>query len=118
MSRRLIDYDPQSRIAVWHEYDSLTDTTTIAEIQDVEPALESNKAAQNAGDSPGMGHNEAWRRGVKENMVHVATIPNSVIMKWQREKGINVFNKDHRKAVLRLLNDPEWRYLRVATGRV
>ena len=42
--KRLIDYDSDTKTAVWHDYDHLTKETTIAEIQDVESLLESNKA--------------------------------------------------------------------------
>ena len=47
-------------------------------------------------------------------MHHVARIPPSVIVKWM-EEGINIYNKDHGPAVMRKLDDPEYRHLRVNT---
>jgi hypothetical protein len=48
----------------------------------------------------------------------VATIPNVDAMIWHTRHGVDVFRKDHLPAVRRLLNDPEWRHLRTAPGRL
>jgi hypothetical protein len=48
----------------------------------------------------------------------VASIPNAVAMIWLTRYGVDVFKKDHEPAVRRLLNDPEWRHLRTAPGRI
>lgn len=98
--KRLMDIDPLTGLMTWHDYDEATDTTIMSYEQDVAPILEQNKAAANAASGP-MG-----------DMAHVASIPASVIMKWRIEKGVDVYNPDHKKAVQRLLDDPEWRYLK------
>ena len=98
--KRLLDHDPLSGLTTWHEYDETTDTTLLHYEQDVQPILEANKAAAN--DNTG-------RMG---EMVHVASIPVSVQLKWMVEDGIDVLNPDHKKAVARKLDDPEWRYLK------
>ena len=82
------------------------DTYVIQKLQDCEPILESNKVAYNAGIDR------------KSEMRRVASIPLSICEKWRIEKGINVFNKHHWPQVRRLLNDPEYRFLRTAPGRV
>lgn len=98
--KRLLDLDPLTGLRTYHSYDDTTDETVVSYEQDVEPILEANKAAANETSGP-MG-----------DMVHVATIPASVQLKWFIEKGVDINNPDHKKAVARLLDDPEWRYLK------
>jgi hypothetical protein len=45
-------------------------------------------------------------------MVHVASVPVSIQLKWFHEKGVAMWNPDHKQAVARLLDDPEWLYLK------
>ena len=118
VTKRLIEHDPLTKTSIYHSYDDLTKETVIEEIQDVSHFLEVNKNTQNHDVGGGGGLNEYSRKGIKKSWWHVASIPNSVIMKWKRDFGVDVFNKDHTKAIKKLLNDPEWRYLRTGTGRV
>lgn len=92
-------------VKTFHEYNELTDEITISTEMDVEPILERNKEQFKQGKPEG----DFWK---------AATIPNTVIERWIREKGVNVFNKDHWPAVKRLLNDPEWRHLRTGNFRL
>ena len=48
--KRLLDYDADTGIQTWHDYDHHTKETVIAEVQDVAPVLEANKAARNQGN--------------------------------------------------------------------
>jgi hypothetical protein len=96
-----LDYDPDTGLKTFHDFDENTQETHVSYEQDVDAILDANKAAQNE------------RSGPMGDMCHVATIPVSVQLKWMVEKGVDVLNPDHRGAVARLLNDPEWRYLRV-----
>jgi hypothetical protein len=91
VTKRLIDYDPLSRTGVYHSYDDQTKETVIEEIQDVSHFLEVNRNTQNHDVGGGGGLNEYSRKGIKNGWWHVAK---------------------------KLLNDPEWRYLRTGTGRV
>jgi hypothetical protein len=109
MQRRLLDRDPLSGLAEYHRLDSETGRTVIEYVQDVEPILERNKVLSSL-DDRGWSPSREWRRG--------ASIPDIIILKWRREYGIDVFNRNHWPAVKRLLNDPEWRYLRTAPGRL
>src|SRR5262245_32377197 len=109
MMRRLLDSDRVTGVAEYHGYDDLTDRTIIETVQDVAPILERNRALQNADDQGWSGSRDLRR---------AATIPDIIILKWRNEYGIDVFNRDHWPAVKRLLNDPEWRYLRTAPGRL
>jgi hypothetical protein len=74
---------------------------------DVTANIEENKARFNEPDRAvdGMGRK-------------VASIPNAVAMIWLTRYGVDVFKKDHWPAVRRLLNDPEWRHLRTAPGKL
>ena len=42
----------------------------------------------------------------------VASVPLYLVELWKKQYGVDVFNKDHEKAVARLLNDPDLRYLK------
>lgn len=85
------------------KYDEAEDKVLLTNSQDIEPLLNLNKKEFN-GDaqfgSPG------------KDMRKVASIPLIIIEKWKRELGVDVMNKDHMPKVKKLLNDPEWRYLR------
>ncbi len=98
--KRLLDIDPLTGLIEWHHYDEATDETVISYEQNVTPTLDRNKALAN--DTTG-------RMG---DMALVASIPASVQLKWLKEKGVDLYNPDHKKAVARLLDDPEWRYLK------
>jgi hypothetical protein len=109
MQRRLLDFDPLTGLREYHSYDPITRKTIIETVQDVAPALERNKALQNEGDG-GWSPSRELRRA--------ASIPHVVILKWRHDHGIDVFDRNHWPAVKRLLNDPDWRWLRTAPGRL
>lgn len=80
---------------------------------DVTDVLEANKRKANEtidGRKFGTGH----------MMHHVAEIPLSVVTKWKRELGVDVFSNDpwHKKRVKQLLNDPDWRFLKSTGARI
>lgn len=107
MTRRLLDIDPQTGVAEYHHYDSTTDRTVIETVQDASQVIERNRALHDADD-------RGW--SPSRDLRRAATIPDIIILKWRKDHGIDVFNRDHWPAVKRLLNDPEWRYLRTAPG--
>ncbi len=110
MAKRLLDYDPLSGVTTWHDYDPVTDITTIATEQDCEPFIEIAKTLQNDDDYR--------KNGIKQSWSHVAIYPVGVQYKWLKDYGVNVYDKTHWPRVRRLLNDPDWRYLRTTTGKV
>jgi hypothetical protein len=83
-------------------------TVSYAASQDVEPLLDRNKAMAN--------ENDGYDR--KRELRRVASIPPVVILKLKAEHGIDVFNPDHADALARILNDPDYLYLRTAPGRI
>jgi len=109
MTKRLLEYDPDSKTHTWHEYDHMTKETIITESQDVEYYLKRNRAMFNDADFK--------QHGFKEEYVKIASLPNSIIMKWKRELGVDVYDRNDEKKVFKLLNDPEYRYLRTVSGK-
>lgn len=108
MIKTLIDQDPWTRTQTWHYYDPNTDETFIQEVQDVQPYIERNKLLYN---NPELHKKDPDGR-------YVASIPNGVQLRWMKEYGVNVHNKEHWPRVRRLLNSPEWRYLKVVPGKI
>lgn len=108
MIKTLIDVDPLTLTQTWHHYDPHTDETIIEEVQDVQPFLERNKLLYNNPELHKKDQDGKW----------VASIPNGVQLKWMRDYGINVLNKHHWPRVRRLLNSPEWKYLKVTPGKI
>ena len=107
MKRRLIAEDPITGIATFHEYNPDTDETTLIYVGDDGPCLEENKRLAN--------DDEYTKNGIKQEFWRYASIPPSVQLKWLTEKGVDVYNKEHGKAVGRLVNDREWGYLKTTT---
>ena|GEM_PF-1207759 len=71
---------------------------------DLQANIDANRRMQNEG-----------RRSFKVDGMRfelVAKIPLFVVEMWKKQYGIDVFNKDHEKAVERLLNNPDLRYLK------
>ena len=98
-------------IEEWFHYDAQTDTTYIETRQDVEPILEANKILQN--------DDEYSRHGIKHEMWHYASVPLIVQMRWLNEYGMDNWplRPGNEKLLFRLLNSPEWRYLK-CTGKI
>ena len=109
MSKRLIAYDEVTGLRTWHDYDASSDETQIGYDCESKPIIELNKAMQNdTGFS---------KKGIKDEFWLYASIPADVQMKFLIEDGIDVYNKDHTKRLLKKLADPEYRYLKCTTGK-
>ena len=73
--------------------------------------LRSNQALQNAGwDGYSGDKDKAFK--------HVASIPLQIIEIWEKEYGVNPLEPGNEKLLTRLLNDPEWSWIRTSRGRV
>lgn len=83
-------------------------TVSYAAAQDVEPILDLNKSLAT--------ENDGWN--ATRDMRRVASIPVMVIVKLKAEHGIDVFNPDHKDALVKILNDPDYAHLRTAPGRI
>lgn len=109
MSRDKTLIDDSYGFRTYHEYDELTDETIISYEQDSTPILEHNKALANDDDYT--------KAGIKDGFWHYAEIPNELIVKWLIEDGIDVYDREHAKAVFRKINDPEYLYLRTTSKK-
>ena len=91
-------------------YDFATGVTTIETIQRVDGLLDANRKL--ADDE------ERTRRGIKDEMWHYASIPIVVQEQWLREYGHANWPMlpGNEKLLLRLLNSPEWKYLKTTNG--
>ena len=105
--KRILDYDPFSRITTTFDYVPETDTTVLYREQDVSHILDMNKALQNEPD--------ITKQGIKTGWWYYSQIPAIVIEKWLNEFGVDVYNRDHQKKVFELTNRPEYRYLKTTT---
>lgn len=101
--RRLLDFDPISREAVWWE-DKGDGIAELHHTQDVGYILEANKMMANEADYT--------KQGFKRDWWHYARIPNIIALKWLKEDGIDIWDKNHKKAVFKKLADPMFRYLK------
>ncbi len=108
MSRRLLSTDPATGLMTWHDYDPLTDETTISYSADSTQIIEQNKILQN--------DNDFSKKGIKQEFWKYAEIPVMVQLDWLINKGVDINNRDHAKKMFALLNDPEYKYLKTTSG--
>jgi hypothetical protein len=81
--------------------------------QECEEILEINKALLNEDNFSGsLWHGQSW--------IRVAQIPLAMLEKWMIEEDINFlrWNDDDKARIMRRLNDPSFRKLRTAPGRI
>jgi hypothetical protein len=90
-------------------YDPVDDVLTVVNQQDCEPTIELNKKLYNDG-TEGYGPTREWRR--------VASIPNIILEKWLKEEGIRYWDSEDTHKLAAKLDDPEWKFLRTAPGKV
>jgi hypothetical protein len=99
----LIDHDPGTGLKKWMNYDWETDSILIAYDQDraaVNSILDRNKSAQSD------------QHGRMGDMEKAAEIPTIVMYEWLTKFGVDFWNPAHKDGVKRLLNDPDYRYLK------
>jgi len=87
-------------------YHEPTGEFAIEHIENIQPLIDSNKKLQNED------HHKA------DEFRLSARIPNMVVYEWKRKFGVDVFNKDHAQAVKKLLNSPDYRYLKTTNRRI
>ena len=103
----IIDVDPFTGVVQKMEkVDGKNYIRTIA--ADLEANTDHNKALQNDGSN---GY------GKSRDLKHVASIPLSVVEHWRKVYGVDIFNKDHERAVIRLLEDSDMRHFRTDNGK-
>jgi len=103
-TRELISWDPLNGIAQYHHYDVDTDTSMFESVGDATPVIEANKALAQTDD--------LWKHGMKQDFVLYASIPTIVQVKLLNEHGIDVYKKEHGARLSKILESPEYRYLK------
>ena len=98
---KFVDFDPERGLATYEDR-TQDGRLQVHYRQDVEPLLDYTKELRNSGSAD---------LGIKRDMWHYAQIPPVIMMRWKNELGVDLFNKDHLKAVLKLLNT-DYRYLK------
>ena len=86
-------------------YDNPTGQFAIEHIEDIQPLIDSNKRLQQEDHL------------MKDEFRLSARIPVTVVYEWKNKFGVDVFNNNHKDAVRRLLNSPDYKYLKT-TNRV
>ena len=72
---------------------------------DLTKLLDSNKRLQQEDHS------------IKDEFRLSARIPVTIYYEWKNKFGVDLYNKDHKEAVRKLLNSPDYRYLKT-TSRI
>ena len=103
MTTRILDRDPLSGITTTFRFDHARDEVIIGEYQDCEPVLEDNKRALIEADH---------RAQMKGDWIHYAKVPNVVILQWKTNHGVDFFNPHHKREWFKLLNSPDYAYLK------
>jgi hypothetical protein len=101
---KFVEFDPTRGVECWEDY-TVDGKLQIHHRQDVEPLLDHTRMLRNDGLTDA---------GIKNDMWHYACIPTVVMLEWREKFGVDLFNKDHLKAVYRLLNT-EYSYLKTTT---
>ena len=107
MTKRILDYSPDTGVTRTFDYIAETDTAVVYSEQNIDFMLELNKAEANDTD--------LTKQGIKNGMWRYAMIPNIIIEKWLNELGVNAYDKNDEKKVFALLNQPEYKYLKTTS---
>jgi hypothetical protein len=104
MARMLLDTDPFTGESVYYEYNHANKHATITHTQKVDRIIDNNVVDTN----------DTWRtqEGIKRDWWHYARVPNTVIIDWKQNKGVDFYNPADRKKVFQLLNSPEYKMLK------
>ncbi|MBL4753779.1 MAG: hypothetical protein JKY52_09340 [Flavobacteriales bacterium] len=100
-------FDVNGDIVSTLHYDEMSDTTTIKQIQDVDPYLEANKAERDSQTSLSK---------MGDGLQKIASIPLVLIDQWRKEIGSDPLHLSNRGWLMRRLNDPAYSKLRTRTG--
>tara|TARA_R100001530_G_scaffold534_1_gene842 strand:- start:887 stop:1186 length:300 start_codon:yes stop_codon:yes gene_type:complete len=87
-------------------YDNPSGEFAIEHIEDIQPLIDSNKRLQQEDHL------------MKDEFRLSARIPTTVVYEWRRKFGVDIFNPNHKEAVKKLLNSPDYRYLKTTNRRI
>jgi len=99
MSRKI----GKNQIFHWHEP---TKEMAIEHIQDIKPLIDSNKKLQQEDHH------------IADDFRLSARIPMTVYYEWKNKFGVDMFDPNHKEGVKKLINSPEYRYLKTTNRRI
>lgn len=105
--KRVLDHDPLTGMTTYFEQEESTGTIHISAEQDVAADLELCKAMANDDDYS--------KRGIKNEMWHYAHIPDVLLLEMHK-RGVNPFTREGTKELFKLVNDPDYKKLKVTAG--
>ena len=102
------DHDPITGVTQYYSYDPMTDEHSLTSVQDVSALLDEMKRRR---DDP-----EYWKKGVKEEFAHYATIP-AVVEMQLRKKGLDIYNGHQTKEIIREI-EQNFPFCKSTTARI
>lgn len=103
--RQLLDYDPINGVSCY--FNTEEGKAFFTHEQDVSKVLERNREAANDDDKT--------KHGIKNDWWKYASIPTVVEIEWLQKFGVSLDNPDHKKYIFKLLNSPDYRYLKTTS---
>jgi len=91
----LLDFDPETGIAHYFDYDNATDQSRITTVQDVQPLMEYNQRLRN---------DNLTDKGIKAGWWLYAKIP-AVVQLRMRAKGIDLNDPGSTKRIVQEINE-------------
>ena len=104
-----LSYDSFTGIKTIHHYDEMTGKTHLEYVQDVEGLVDKNKALHNT---------EHQKIGIKNSWMHAATIPDIVQLQWKKKYNIDIYSEEDWPRIRKLLNSPDYRYLKTGNCKI
>ncbi len=110
MITRSLGKDSLTGLETIHHYDETTGETHIEHKQDISAQIELNKALHNT---------DYQKKGIKEEWMHAAHIPDIIQIQWMRKYGIkDIHSPEYWPLVRKLLNSADYKYLKTGTARI
>ena len=104
----LFDYDPDTGVTQTFDYDPVTEDVRLTSTQNLDVFFEELKRKRNDPD--------AWKKGVKEEWAHYASIPPVIQMELMKQ-GIDIHNPNQTKELMHAINT-KYPFLKVTTAMV
>ena len=104
---RVVDVDPLTGLTTVFDWDETENRFRLGYKQDCSNVIDSNKEA--------LLDTSRHRQEAKEEWAHYAKVPTIVQYEWLYKHGVDFAKKDHWPGVMRLLNSPDYKYLKRTT---
>tara|TARA_B100000900_G_C20275465_1_gene591818 strand:- start:44 stop:343 length:300 start_codon:yes stop_codon:yes gene_type:complete len=99
MRKKLSD----NQIFHWHEP---TKEMAIEHVENIKPLIDSNKKLQQEDHH------------IADDFRLSARIPMTIYYEWKNKFGVDMFDPNHKEGVKKLINSPEYRYLKTTNRRI